>query len=133
MTFIVKMNFDKGGYLRKDFLFDQEGYDYILKRNTVFTEGTLITQDYDKLHFILNSFSKLDIILLEQLFYKNNLGMSPLHIAVKVNNTRMVNLILQYLSLIRNSGINVIKDIFKDLIDYKDFTQYLMKSPFQTL
>ena len=104
-----------------------------MKRNTVFTEGTLITQDYDKLHFILNSFSKLDIILLEQLFYKNNLGMSPLHIAVKVNNTRMVNLILQYLSLIRNSGINVIKDIFKDLIDYKDFTQYLMKSPFQTL
>jgi hypothetical protein len=43
MTFIIKRNFDKGGYLRKDFLFDQEGYDYILKRNTVFTEGTLIT------------------------------------------------------------------------------------------
>jgi ankyrin repeat protein len=104
-----------------------------LKRNTVFTEGTLITQDYDKLNFILNSFSKLDLVLLEQLFYKNNRGNSPLHIAVKVNNTRMVNLILQYLSLISNSGINVIKDIFKDLIDYKDFTQYLQKSPFQTL
>jgi len=104
-----------------------------LKRNTVFTEGTLITQDFDKLQFILNAFSKLDLILLEQLFYKNNLGNSPLHIAVSVNNTRMVNLILQYLSLISNSGIGVIKDIFKDLIDYKDFASYLMKAPFQTL
>ena len=43
MTFIIKRNFDKGGYLRDDFLFDYEGYDYILKRNTVFTEGKLVT------------------------------------------------------------------------------------------
>ena len=43
MTFIIKRNFDNGGYLQDDFLFDQEGYDYILKRNTVFTEGTLVT------------------------------------------------------------------------------------------
>tara|TARA_B110000285_G_C14831025_1_gene470895 strand:- start:262 stop:444 length:183 start_codon:yes stop_codon:yes gene_type:complete len=60
MTFIIKANFENGGYLQKNFLFDQEGYDYILKRNTIFTEGQLVTQDYDKLHFILEAFAKID-------------------------------------------------------------------------
>jgi hypothetical protein len=130
MTFIIKRNFDKGGYLRKDFLFDKEGYDFILKRNTVFTEGNLVRTDYDKLNFILNSFYKLDPNLLCQLFYRNSQGNCALHIAVKANNTRMVNLILQYLSRINETGIKVIKDIFKDLIDYKDFTKYLINAPF---
>ena len=39
MTFIIKMNFDKGGYLQQDYLFDVEGYNYILNRNNVLTEG----------------------------------------------------------------------------------------------
>lgn len=72
-------------------------------------------------------------MLLEQLYYKNNLGKTALHIAVKANNTRMVNLILQFLSCLQNSGITVIKDIFSDLIDYQDFATYLKSSPLQTV
>ena len=57
--------------------------------------------------------------MLEQLLYKNSQDVTPLHIAVKANNTRMVNLILQFLAKNKtNSGISVLKDIFKDLIDY---------------
>ena len=64
MTFIIKRNFDKGGYLRDDFIFDEEGYNYVLKRNTSFTDGKLITEDFDKLNFVLKSFFKLDPHLL---------------------------------------------------------------------
>lgn len=53
MTFIIKKNFESGGYICTDYLFDQEGYDYILKRNSVFTEGSLVVSDYDQLNFIL--------------------------------------------------------------------------------
>ena len=44
--------------------------------------------------------------------------MTPLHIATQTKNTRMVNLILIYLSKLDKSGISMIKDIFKDLINY---------------
>ena len=44
MTFVIKDNFDRIGFYANDFLFDVEGYDYILNRNTMFTEGTLVTQ-----------------------------------------------------------------------------------------
>lgn len=60
MTFVIKENFDKGGYISNEYMFDPEGYDYVLLRNTVFTEGTLVTHDYDKLNFILSSYEKLD-------------------------------------------------------------------------
>ena len=42
MTFVIQKNYDEGGYISNDFLFDPEGYDYILRRNTVFTEGSLV-------------------------------------------------------------------------------------------
>lgn len=118
MTFVIKKNFDKGGYINQDFLFDPEGYDYVLKRNTTFTEGTLVTQDYDKLNFILQKFEELDPVFLEQLFYENEVPETPLHIAVNANNTRMVNLILKFLSKLENTGIQMIKGIFSELIDY---------------
>ena len=133
MTFVIKENFDEGGYIAKEFLFDPEGYDYIMRKNTVFTEGTLVTQDYEKLNFILKSYEALDPVLLEQLFYKNRKQQTPLHIALAANNTRMVNLILQFMAKLDNSGIKVIKDIFKDLIDYKMFAHYLNCSTHQSI
>ena len=42
MTFVIKDNFDKCGYIMEDFLFDIEGYDFVLHKNTIFTEGTLV-------------------------------------------------------------------------------------------
>ena len=98
MTFVIKDNFDQGGYISNDFLFDSEGYDFVLGKNTLFTEGNLVIQDYDKLNFILKNYQKQDPVMLEQLLYKNSNNVTALHIAVKANNTRMVNLILQFLA-----------------------------------
>lgn len=56
MTFVIKDNFDKCGYVMDDYLFDPEGYDYVLNKNTIFTEGSLVTQDFEKLQFILKSY-----------------------------------------------------------------------------
>lgn len=37
MTFVIKENFDLNSFSMVDYLFDIEGYDYVLNRNTVFT------------------------------------------------------------------------------------------------
>lgn len=37
MTFVIKDNFDHNGAVMEDYLFDLEGYDFILGRNTLFT------------------------------------------------------------------------------------------------
>jgi hypothetical protein len=42
MTFVIKDNFDRNSFTMKDYLFDLEGYDYILNQNTIFTEGNLV-------------------------------------------------------------------------------------------
>jgi hypothetical protein len=47
MTFVIKDNFDVNSHVQEDFLFDIEGYDFILNRNTLFTEGNLVKQDYE--------------------------------------------------------------------------------------
>ena len=44
MTFVIKDNFDKSGFVRNDYLFDVEGYDYILKKKNIFFEGDLVKQ-----------------------------------------------------------------------------------------
>ena len=46
MTFVIKENFEKNSFAMEDFLFDIEGYDFILNRNTIFTEGSLVKKDY---------------------------------------------------------------------------------------
>jgi hypothetical protein len=56
MTFVVKDLFDEG-YLRDDFLFDIEGYDFIYNRETIFTsDDELMSQNYDKLLYILTNY-----------------------------------------------------------------------------
>jgi hypothetical protein len=70
MTFVIKENFDKNSFSMRDFLFDIEGYDYVLNRNTVFTEGTLVKQEFEKLKFILSNYHKLDPVYLESLHYQ---------------------------------------------------------------
>lgn len=39
MTFVIKENFDKNSYAMKDYLFDIEGYDYVLNQNNIFSEN----------------------------------------------------------------------------------------------
>ena len=133
MTFVIKENFDQQGFIMEDYLFDPEGYDFIFKKNTIFTEGTLAMKNFDKLKFILKNYEEIDPILLEQLFYKNEFGETPLHLAVSKKNTRMVNLILEYMAKVDNSGISIFKDIFSELINYRSFVTYLNEAPFQTV
>ena len=39
MTFVIKDNFEHNGTFLDDYLFDPEGYDFILNKNTFFTDG----------------------------------------------------------------------------------------------
>ena len=105
MTFIIKKNFDNLGFVVDDFVFDLEGYDYILEKSNIFMEGTLATQDYDKLNFILQNYNKLDPNLLESLHYKNKKNEIPLHLAVYSKNSRLVNLILAYMAKVDYAAI----------------------------
>ena len=133
MTFVIKDNFDKLGFVVDDFVFDSEGYDYVLNKNTVFTEGSLVTQQFEKLQFILKNYLSLDPNLLESLHYSNEDGHAPIHLALQSKNNRMVNLILSYMAKIDYAAIPTIKDIFKDLISYQGFEQYLLEVPDQTV
>ena len=56
MTFVIKENFDQNSFSMTDYLFDIEGYDYVLNRNNIFTEGNLVKQEFEKLKFILNNY-----------------------------------------------------------------------------
>ena len=53
-----------------------------------------------------------------------------LHLALAANNNQMVNLILNYMSKIEFAAVNLIKDIFKDLINIQNFSEYLNAIPF---
>ena len=69
MTFVIKENFDEQ-YLRDDFLFDIEGYNFIYNRETLFTsDEKLIQYNYDKLSYIFKHYAELDPILFESLHY----------------------------------------------------------------
>jgi ankyrin repeat protein len=63
--------------------------------------------------------------------YKNEeSGQIPLHLALEANNNRMVNLILSNMAKIDFAAVNLIKDIFSQLINFQDFVKYLKQSPF---
>ena len=120
MTFVIKENFDLNSFAMVDYLFDIEGYDYVLNQNTIFSEnnGYLLEEDFRKISFILKNYIDLDLIYLEQLHYKNSEDKIPLHYALETNNNRVVNLLLNYMGKISYSAVSHIQDIFKDLINY---------------
>lgn len=115
-----------------DYAFDIEGYDYVLNQNTIFSEnnGYLLEEDFRKISFILKNYIDLDLIYLEQLHYKNSEDKIPLHYALETNNNRVVNLLLNYMGKISYSAVSHIQDIFKDLINYQNFEQYLYECTF---
>ena len=84
------------------------------------------TGDFDDLLFILKNMIKIDYVLLEQLYFRNMKDKTPLNLALDLNNTRMVNLILYFMSKVDHTGINVMKDVMKDLINQKSFKNYLV-------
>lgn len=134
MTFVIKDNFDEEGYVRDDFLFDIEGYDYIYNRQSIFTsDKNLITLNYDKLNFILNNYQEKDPMLLEILHYVNKDGKIPLQIALESKNHRMVNLLLSYMADINFAAVSQLQSSFDDLLVYHGFEKYLCECPFDTV
>lgn len=69
MTLVIKDHFDKNGFLQEDYQFDLEGFDFILFRNSIFTNGDLVKYQYEKLNYILKNYLRIDLNLLETLFY----------------------------------------------------------------
>ena len=131
MTFVIKDLFDEG-YLRSDFLFDLEGYDFIYNRETIFTsDEDLMSQNYDKLYYILTNYEMKDPELLEMLHYSDEEGI-PLMKAVEHKNHRIVNLILQKMADINYAAIRQIKAAMSNLLDYQAFHYYLEETPFHT-
>lgn len=106
MTFVIKELFDHQGYVMENYLFDLEGYDFVLDKETLFTKDeTLVTQDYEKLQFILRNYDKIDPVLMESLHFMNSDKDLPLHISVRSNNHRMVNLLLKHMAKINYSAV----------------------------
>ena len=135
MTFVIKDNFDKSGYIMDDFLFDIEGYDFLINKQNLFFNHDLITEQYDKLSFILKNYELVDPVLLETLHYQNDITEEvdkkiPLHLALEAKNTRIVNLILKYMSKVDQAALDLIKDIFEELIIFKNFAHYLNHATF---
>ena len=48
MTFVIKDNFERNAYAMENYHFDIEGYDFVLNRQTIFTDdnGSLLQQDF---------------------------------------------------------------------------------------
>jgi hypothetical protein len=58
---------------------------------------------------------------------------TPLYKAHKMEQTRSVNLILKYQSVLDYSSFDTFKGILHELIDYKNFNDYLYEQPFETV
>ena len=57
MTFVIKKKLDEDNdYLKEDFLFDKEQYNYIISKRTAFTDTLSNVADHDKLLHILKHF-----------------------------------------------------------------------------
>jgi hypothetical protein len=133
MTFVIKDNFDKIGFISKEFEFDVDGYDYILNCNNIFTEGNLVRNQFEKVQFILKNYEEIDPSLLESLHFKNSKGQMPLHLAIESKNTRMINLIIEYMSKIEYASMHHFTDILRKLVTFHMFEEYLNHAPFQTV
>ena len=118
MTFAINYKMQKmEDYDNKDYLFDQEMYNFIIDKKTFLLDKKLIKNSH-YLMYILKNFESIDQLLTEQLqyYYKEkvldeNGGVkedangveiekivSPLHIAVDIQNNKSINVILQYMS-----------------------------------
>jgi hypothetical protein len=121
MTFAIQEVFEEINLSSESYLFDIEGFNWVLNRNTYFTnnDGLVMQQDFKKTDFMLKSFENVDPDLLEIIHYIDSDQKMPIHYALMTNNTRVVNVILNYMSKIDYASIHHITDIISDLINYK--------------
>lgn len=61
--------------------------------------------------------------------FKND---SPLHMAVCDTNTKLVNILLTYISKIPNKGTRNFSELFSYLVEYQAFMNFLEELPVQT-
>ena len=113
--------------------FNEETYDpeafFCLKGETV-----LHTQanNFKNLDFLLNNYVKTNPKLLNMILLKNSEGNNVLQIALKQQNSKCVNLILEKISQISMNNIHAFKANFVELLNYNGFEGYLKLCFFQT-
>ena len=106
--------------------FDPVPYDYIFNKGTSFTDSEFVKKDSKETEKVLKNFERIDPGLLELLIYNQNMVIAiknplipryfihmpagsntPLYLAVRENNNRCVDIILQYMTKIKfNSSRN---------------------------
>lgn len=71
MTFAIQEVFEEINLSSESYLFDIEGFNWVLNRNTYFTnnDGLVMQQDFKKTDFMLKSFENVDPDLLEIIHY----------------------------------------------------------------
>jgi ankyrin repeat protein len=79
---------------------------------------------------MLKEFEQTDTDLLQVLHYINSEGKMPIHFALETNNTRIVNVILSFMSQISYASVHNMQSIFSELINYQRFEEYLQFCPF---
>lgn len=50
---------------------------------------------------------------------------TPLHIAVKQNNNKSINILLKYMARMDYCNMSTFKDVWIDILDYKSFTDFI--------
>lgn len=91
--------------------------------------------DHNQLRKVLENFEQIDIELLDLLAYHQEcegsddcvIRNSALNIALGYGNNRSVEIILQYMSKIRNMDSSMFfKTLFPKLFEYRNFQSYLI-------
>lgn len=95
---------------------------YLLEGSTVLHS---FANNYKNLEFLLEEFQKTNPKLLNMLLLKNSLGLNVLQVALKHENSRCVNLILEKLTQIQMNNIHALKENFEQLLNYSGFEEYL--------
>ena len=149
MTFVINSKMQQFFNFRDDeYLFDPEQYNFIISKSTYLHDAQLIANP-EKLTYVLKNFETTDRNLLNQLQYqqikyveeKNDQNETvlvekvetPLHIAVKQNNNKSINILLKYMAKMDYCNMSTFKDIWNLIVDYQSFTNFIWGLCFQTI
>jgi hypothetical protein len=137
MTFVILNKIENEETFFEDQIFDSEPFNYIFNKSTSFLDGEFVKNDHLKLEKILENFLEIDPDLLDQLQYfhvidnQKNMN-SVLHLAVQANNYQCIQVILLYMTSIKQNSCETFVNLFHELLCFKNFPLYLQELPFQT-
>lgn len=117
MCFVIQEELSKGNsFQNDDFIFDADQYNYLINKRVALSNKSLINNP-QQLEYVLQQFEEIDPIFLDQLQYfytvsKEKEGktiekkITVLHIALGLDNSKSINMILKYLSKLDYSSFD---------------------------